>query len=155
MLLQRQLKKKQQKLSEKMKKNNDHLDAEKDAIEEDNSFIKDLSNGLKKKHQAKVAAIKSQEQVDELVANKQKEVKTEKKSQQQLESRLNKFGLKSNKQVQDKLPHTDSHSKKEGKHHSSKHHEHGKTADQFDHKEKVQKLIKDNIQHVEKQKQSI
>ena len=47
MLLQRQLKKKHQKLTEKMKKSNDHMDMEKDAIEEDNSFIKDLSNGLK------------------------------------------------------------------------------------------------------------
>lgn len=44
---------------------------EKDAIEEDNRFIKDLSEGLKKKHAAKVQAIESQERVDALVNHKQ------------------------------------------------------------------------------------
>jgi hypothetical protein len=53
---------------------------EKDAIEEDNKFIKDLSQGLKKKHQAKIDAIKSQQEVDEMVAEKQKMVKKEKKT---------------------------------------------------------------------------
>ena len=48
---------------------------EKDAIDEDNKFIKDLSQGLKKKHQAKIDAIKSQEDVDEMVRRKQKAVK--------------------------------------------------------------------------------
>lgn len=43
---------------------------EKDAIDEDNKFIKDLSDGLKKKHAAKVEAIKSQDKVDEMVAKK-------------------------------------------------------------------------------------
>jgi hypothetical protein len=51
-----------------MKKNNDQLSTEKDAIDEDNKFIKDLSDGLKKKHAAKVEAIRSQERVDDLVS---------------------------------------------------------------------------------------
>jgi hypothetical protein len=55
----------------KIKKNNDQLRMEKDAIEEDNRFIKDLSEGLKKKHAAKVQAIESQERVDALVNHKQ------------------------------------------------------------------------------------
>jgi len=33
-----------------MEENNSHMDMEKDAIQEDNKFIKNLSNGLKKKH---------------------------------------------------------------------------------------------------------
>ena len=69
---------------------------EKDAIDEDNAFIKDLSQGLKKKHQAKINAISSQQEVDEMVAEKQKQVKKEKKSQKKLEGSLNKFGIKSN-----------------------------------------------------------
>jgi len=53
MLLERQIKKK---LTEnaKLRKNNEKMSMEKDAIEEDNKFIKDLSSGLKKKHAAKV-----------------------------------------------------------------------------------------------------
>jgi hypothetical protein len=50
-----------------MKSHNEHLEIEKDAIDEDNKFIKDLSQGLKKKHQAKIDAIKSQSEVDEMV----------------------------------------------------------------------------------------
>jgi len=67
MLLQKQLIKKQHKLHDKTKKNNEHLEMERDAIDEDNKFIKDLSSGLKKKHQAKIDAIKSQEEIDEMV----------------------------------------------------------------------------------------
>lgn len=68
-----------------MKKSNDHLETEKDAIEEDTKFIKDLSQGLKKKHQAKIDAIKSQQEVDEMVHQKQKQVKKDKKNQSKLE----------------------------------------------------------------------
>lgn len=46
------------------------MEMEKDAIDEDNKFIKDLSQGLKQKHQAKINAIKSQQEVDEMVAQK-------------------------------------------------------------------------------------
>jgi hypothetical protein len=53
---------------------------------------------LKKKHQAKIDAIKSQEEVDSLVHQKQKAVKKDKKNQQNLEKNLNKYGLKSNNQ---------------------------------------------------------
>lgn len=50
-----------------MNNTNNHLEMEKNAIDEDNKFIKDLSQGLKKKHQSKIEAIKSQQEVDELV----------------------------------------------------------------------------------------
>ena len=43
---------------------------EKDAIDEDNKFIKNLSEGLKKKHEAKLEAIKSQQKVDDMVTEK-------------------------------------------------------------------------------------
>lgn len=43
---------------------------EKNAIDEDNKFIKDLSQGLKKKHEAKISAIKSQQEIDEMVHQK-------------------------------------------------------------------------------------
>lgn len=37
-------------LHETARHDTDHMEMEKDAIEEDNKFIKDLSAGLKKKH---------------------------------------------------------------------------------------------------------
>lgn len=77
MLLERHIKKK---LTEngKIKKNTENMEQEKGAIAEDNKFIKDLSNGLKKKHAAKLEAIRSQEKVDEMVEDKKKEVKADK-----------------------------------------------------------------------------
>lgn len=52
------------------------MEQEKDAIDSDNKFIKNLSNGLKKKHSAKLEAIKNQQSVDDLVEEKKKEVKS-------------------------------------------------------------------------------
>ena len=44
----------------KLEHTNQSMEDEKDSIEEDNKFIKNLSDGLKKKHESKLNAIKNQ-----------------------------------------------------------------------------------------------
>tara|TARA_B110000503_G_C6910178_1_gene314336 strand:+ start:388 stop:621 length:234 start_codon:yes stop_codon:yes gene_type:complete len=60
----------------KLEHTNQTLEAERDSIDEDNKFIKNLSDGLKKKHENKLDAIKKQEEFE----NKKKEAKKEKKT---------------------------------------------------------------------------
>jgi hypothetical protein len=43
-----------------MEHTNESMEAENDSIDEDNKFIKNLSDGLKKKHESKLNAIKNQ-----------------------------------------------------------------------------------------------
>lgn len=79
-----------------MKHTSDTMEAEKDSLEEDDKFIKDLSANLKKKHESKMESIKHQQKIDDMVEHKKKEVKQDKKNHDGLEKQLNKFGIKTN-----------------------------------------------------------